>query len=131
MRRSSTETTPNSHFWVAILAGLAGASGVALSAAAAHVEASDFVRAAATMCLAHAPLLFALSLPGAQIRLAWPALPSLMISLGLLLFAGDMVRRAFFDAALFTKAAPTGGMLLIGGWLAIAVLALVARIRRA
>lgn len=116
--------------WPAVAAGLAGAAGVALSAAAAHVAASDFVRAAATMCLAHAPLLFALSLPGARLRLGAPALPALLVVAGLALFAGDMVRRAFFDAALFPMAAPTGGFLMIGGWLALALLAAATRLRK-
>ncbi|AXS42110.1 DUF423 domain-containing protein [Breoghania sp. L-A4] len=114
----------------AVCAGLAGAAGVALSAAAAHVDASDFVRAAAGMCLAHAPLLLVLSLPGARARLRWPAIPAAMTVLGLLLFAGDMVRRAFFDASLFAKAAPTGGMLMIGAWLTVAALAAFAAMRR-
>lgn len=131
MTQSNVGGTSKTLFWAAALAGLVGAIGVALSAAAAHVDASDFVRAAATMCLAHAPLLLVLSLPGAHVRLKWPALPAILIVLGLVLFCGDMVRRAFFDASLFSNAAPIGGSLLIGGWLVIFVLALVAGRRRA
>lgn len=116
--------------WAAVVAGLAGAVGVALSAAAAHVTASSFVASAATMCLAHAPLLLLLSLPGTAQRLRLPALPALLATLGLVLFCGDMVRRAFFDAPLFANAAPIGGTLLIAAWLATAVLALIVGLRR-
>lgn len=131
MPQFHTGNSSANFFWITLVAGLAGAAGVVLSALSAHVAASDFVRAAATMCLAHAPLLFALSLPGAEIRLKWPALPSALITLGLLLFCGDMVRRAFFDTALFPMAAPSGGMLLIAAWLVIAVLAIMTRLRAA
>lgn len=114
---------------VILLAGLAGAAGVALSAVAAHVEASDFIRSAAAMCLAHAPVLFALALPGAVERLRVPLLPAVALAAGVALFAGDMTLRAFPDTPLFAMAAPTGGMLMIGGWVAMGLLALVAAFR--
>ncbi len=110
--------------WPALVGGLAGAAGVALSAVAAHVDSSGFVSAAATIALAHAPVLIVLCLPGVRDVLRMPALPALLISLGLILFCGDMTARVFLDHSLFANAAPTGGSLLILGWLAIAALAL-------
>ncbi|MEI2387310.1 DUF423 domain-containing protein [Breoghania sp. JC706] len=121
---------PSLLVWPAIAGGLAGAAGVALSAAAAHVDGSDFVRSAAAIALAHAPLLILLSLPGTRRIIALPVLPALMTTLGTMLFCGDMVTRAFLDFSLFPYAAPTGGSLLILGWLATAILALPALFRR-
>ena len=108
--------------WPAVIGGLAGAAGVALSAAAAHVDSSQFVRSAAAIALAHAPILVLLALPGVRRIVRLPALPAAMIAIGVALFCGDMVTRAFLDFSLFHNAAPTGGSLLILGWLALAIL---------
>ncbi|PTW59115.1 uncharacterized membrane protein YgdD (TMEM256/DUF423 family) [Breoghania corrubedonensis] len=124
-----TDNTPPL-VWPAIGGGLAGAAGVALSAAAAHVDASDFVRSAAAMALGHAPLLILLAVPGIRRVIRRPVLPALMVTIGLVLFCGDMVARAFFDFSLFHYAAPTGGSLLILGWLTTAALALPALFAR-
>ena len=45
--------------------------------------------------------------------------------LGLVLFCGDLVRRAMTGSGLFPMAAPTGGFALMAGWLLVAVAALV------
>jgi uncharacterized membrane protein YgdD (TMEM256/DUF423 family) len=42
------------------------------------------------------------------------------------LFAGDLALRAYAGHRLFPMAAPTGGMVMIGGWALLAVAALVA-----
>jgi uncharacterized membrane protein YgdD (TMEM256/DUF423 family) len=47
--------------------------------------------------------------------------------LGTMLFAGDLTLRQFAGHSLFSMAAPTGGMLLIGSWLLLAVAGLVPR----
>jgi uncharacterized membrane protein YgdD (TMEM256/DUF423 family) len=49
---------------------------------------------------------------------------------GSVLFAGDISMRAFAGHRLFPMAAPTGGMLLILGWLVLAA-ATMAAVRRA
>ncbi len=102
---------------------LAGALGVGLSAAAAHVTGGNLATAA-TMILAHAPVLLVLAgrhfAPGRTTG-AW-----LLVG-GLCLFCGDLAARAFIGGRLFPMAAPLGGMLLIGGWLVIGIAALVSR----
>jgi uncharacterized membrane protein YgdD (TMEM256/DUF423 family) len=97
------------------LGALCGALGVALSAMAAHWEGSLLVHAPALMVLA-----------GRQFGLlqregAW------VLVIGLALFCADIAARAFLGDRLFPMAAPAGGLLLIGGWLLVAVSALVSR----
>lgn len=116
--------------WPAVVGGIVGAAGVALSAAAAHVDASDFVRSAAAIALAHAPLLILLALPGTKRVVRLPVLPALMVTVGVGLFCGDMIARSFFGFSLFKNAAPIGGSLLILAWLTVALLALPALFRR-
>ena len=47
--------------------------------------------------------------------------------IGAALFAADVAMRAYLGHRLFPFAAPTGGMLLIIGWLLVAIAALAAR----
>ncbi|CAN7697734.1 DUF423 domain-containing protein [Mesorhizobium sp. LjNodule214] len=101
--------------------GLCGATGVALSAAAAHLGGA-FVSTAASFLLMHAPVFLAVGLIGAGrvLRIA-----SLILLVGLVLFCGDLLARDFLGSRLFPMSAPIGGTLLIAGWLAIAGSALL------
>ncbi len=98
---------------ILILAGgLAGATGVALSAAAAHAGGGN-VAVAATFLLAHAPLLLIAGLlPGRLLSAAGAT-----ALLGVALFAGDLLMRHYAGGRLFPMAAPLGGSLMILGWL--------------
>jgi len=101
-----------------LLAGLLGAAGVALSAMAAHGEDPRLLGTAAAACMAQAPALLALFVGWDRIRTALPA--SALIGLGCLLFAGDLVFRTHFGHGLFPMSAPTGGTMMILGWVAVA-----------
>ncbi|TPI41194.1 DUF423 domain-containing protein [Mesorhizobium sp. B3-1-9] len=103
-----------------LAAGLVGAAGVALSAAAAH-RGGAFTGTAANFLLMHAPVFLAIGLGGGNrcLRIA-----SLVLLAGLLLFCGDLLARDFLGSRLFPMSAPIGGTLLIAGWVAIAVSAL-------
>lgn len=101
------------------LAGLIGAAGVIFSAMAAHGGDTHLYSAAAAACMAQAPALVALAIGWETIRTA--PLASALISLGCLLFAGDLVFRARFGHGLFPMSAPTGGFMMIAGWVAVAV----------
>jgi uncharacterized membrane protein YgdD (TMEM256/DUF423 family) len=48
-----------------------------------------------------------------------------MLVLGLALFCGDLSRRAFSGVALFPRAAPMGGIVLMAGWLLVGISALL------
>ncbi|TPM41371.1 DUF423 domain-containing protein [Mesorhizobium sp. B2-3-4] len=100
--------------------GLLGAAGVALSAAAAH-RGGAFTGTAASFLLMHAPVFLAIGLADAN---RWLRMASLVLLVGLLLFAGDLLARDFWGSRLFPMSAPIGGTLLIAGWLAIAASAL-------
>lgn len=105
------------------LGGLAGAAGVALSAAAAHTGGGNMATAASFL-LMHAPALLVLSLLATS-RVA--RYGGYLIALGLILFCGDLLARQFLGNRLFPYAAPSGGMMLIGGWLIVAISALFIR----
>lgn len=103
-----------------LFAGLFGLAGVTLAALAAHGGGDAHLAASASaMCLAHAPALLALALGGGKIKSAW--LAGLLMIVGTLLFAGDLVTLRFTGGSLFPYAAPTGGWAMMLGWLAVSV----------
>ena len=105
------------------MAGIIGATGIGLAAAANHLEDPRTFSAAATVCLANAPALLALSALRNTLRAA--PLAALVITLGVVIFTGDLLLRHFYGMRLFPLAAPTGGITLIIGWLIIAASALL------
>ena len=112
-------------FWTAFLASLAclyGAGGVALAAAAAHVAGGGSAATAANFLLFHAGAIAALAFAAAASRRALPlCLAASLIALGVALFSGDLAARGLAGVSLVRIMAPTGGMLMIAGWLAAAV----------
>jgi uncharacterized membrane protein YgdD (TMEM256/DUF423 family) len=106
-----------------VLAGLMGACGVMLAAAAAHLADASRLGTASSMLLFHAcavlgaAALTELSLLHAGIGLA--AAFGFVIAASL--FAGDLTLRQYAGHGLFPMAAPTGGTLLIAGWLVLAL----------
>ncbi|MGI6852676.1 DUF423 domain-containing protein [Mesorhizobium sp. 1B3] len=96
--------------------GVAGAAGVALSAVAAHAGGGN-VGTAASFLLMHAPVFVASGLLRVNVLLR---IGSLVLLVGLLLFCGDLLMRAYAGTRLFPMAAPTGGAAMILGWLMIA-----------
>lgn len=96
--------------------GLCGAAGVALSAAAAHVGGA-FTGTVASFLLTHAIVLLAVGLVGGNRVLR---LGGLVLLVGLILFCGDLLSRDFLGGRLLPLVAPTGGTLLILGWLTLA-----------
>lgn len=107
------------------LAGLLGALGVVFSAMAAHGEDQRLLGAAAAACMAQAPALLALSIGWEKVRTALPA--SILIGLGCILFAGDLLYRSRVGTGLFPMSAPTGGTMMILGWLAVGLGAIFRR----
>jgi uncharacterized membrane protein YgdD (TMEM256/DUF423 family) len=67
-----------------------------------------------------------------QQGLLWRPLALLVLAawlLGAVLFSGDIAMRAFTAHRLFPMAAPTGGFILIGAWVALVVAAIAAAVR--
>lgn len=109
------------------LGALAGLLGVAASAAAAHIPSSDGLKTAAQFLLFHAPAvigLMALAATGVSHRLLM-RLAAIALLIGLALFSGDLALRALYGTPLFPMAAPSGGFMLMGGWLLAASAAFV------
>jgi uncharacterized membrane protein YgdD (TMEM256/DUF423 family) len=113
------------------LAGLMGAGGIMLAAAAAHAAPGAGLESAAYMLLFHATAIIgaaALVQQGALWRpLALVVLAAWVI--GAVLFSGDIALRAFAGHRLFPMAAPSGGVILILGWLAFVAAAIGAMVR--
>jgi uncharacterized membrane protein YgdD (TMEM256/DUF423 family) len=116
---------------ILILAALYGACGIMLAAAAAHAAPGAGLDNAAYLLLFHgAAMLGGAAL--AQQGLLWRPLALLAFAawlLGAALFAGDISLRAYAGHRLFPMAAPSGGMILIVGWLALAAAAIGAALR--
>ena len=107
-------------------AGLLGFGGVAAAAAGAHVNGDARLGVSVAMiCMAHAPVLLVLSgRTGLMLRLS-----ALLLFVGATLFSVDISMRVFDYGRLFPMAAPSGGTLMLAGWLAIALSALMPRSR--
>ncbi len=114
-----------------ILAGLMGASGIMLAAAGAHAAPGAGLDGAAYMLLFHATTIIGAAAL-IQNGMLWRG-PALIVLaawvLGALLFSGDIALRAFAGHRLFPMAAPSGGIILILGWLSFAGLAISALVR--
>ncbi|MCB1507675.1 MAG: DUF423 domain-containing protein [Hyphomicrobiaceae bacterium] len=102
-----------------VLAGLSGAGGVAAAAASAHGSDARLMGAVALVALTHGALLAALGFSGRAGY--WQRGVTALTMLGLVFFCGDLALRALYGERLFAMAAPTGGSLLILGWLVLAL----------
>jgi len=111
-----------------LLAGLMGAGGVVLAAAGAHAAPGAGLDSAAYMLLFHAAsVLGGAALTAQGVLPRPPALAALAAwVLGSLLFSGDIALRAFAGHRLFPMAAPSGGIVLIAGWIMLAAAAIAA-----
>ncbi len=111
-----------------LLAGLMGATGVALWAAASHGGETN-LQIAAQMLLLHAAAIMGATACRKQL-LVHDRLASLGVSVlifGIVLFAADLWTRARLGGRLFPMAAPLGGSLAIIGWLTLVLATLVGR----
>ena len=101
-----------------IIAGLMGASGVALAALSAHGGgASELLATASQFLLVHAVATLAATraAPG-----RWTLAGASLIAFGASLFAAAVASLALWGARPIPMAAPTGGTLTILGWLVLA-----------
>lgn len=105
------------------IAGLCGALGVVLSAAAAHGGTPN-TATAATFLVVHAPALLVIGATLFNSIIRWAAG---VLFVGLALFSADLVSRDFLDDRLFAMAAPTGGLLMMIGWIGVAASAFFPR----
>ena len=106
-----------------ILAGVMGADGVMLAAAAAHQPDATRLASASMMLLFHATAVMgAVALvERGVLHLQLGLVSAFGFVLATALFSGDLVMRQYAGTGLFPMAAPAGGTLLIASWLALAV----------
>ena len=107
-------------------AGLLGASGVGLAAAAAHRGGGN-LDVAGYMLMIHAAAIAGLALAGRGGLLLGGAS---LLAVGVALFAGDIAMRAFAEMRLFPMAAPSGGLTMMIGWLALTAAAAIGRLTK-
>jgi uncharacterized membrane protein YgdD (TMEM256/DUF423 family) len=117
---------------IALIAALHGAAGVAIAAAAAHVDDSALLATASQFLMVHAGAGLALAAlargePPSARRLCFA---TLALQAGVTLFSADLAVRVYGAGRLFPNAAPIGGSLTILSWLAIALWAAVGLTRR-
>lgn len=107
--------------------GAAGLTGVALSAAAAHLSSGPSLDIAARFLLVHAPAFLGLSalVAAGFVHPVLGRMAGLVLGLGLVLFCGDLALRALRGSALLPMAAPTGGVCLMLGWALVAIAAML------
>jgi uncharacterized membrane protein YgdD (TMEM256/DUF423 family) len=107
------------------LAGIMGADGVILAAASAHQVDASRLGSASSMLLFHASAVLAtvalIERGVLHARIGTVAAGGFVIAAAL--FATDLALRQYAGHSLFPMAAPTGGTLLIGSWLTLAVAA--------
>ncbi len=108
-----------------ILAGIMGADGVILAAAAAHQGDATRLMPASSMLLFHATAILAVAALAERgiihVKIGLAAGFGFVIAAAL--FSGDLTMRQYAGHSLFPMAAPTGGTLLIVSWLLLAVAA--------
>lgn len=102
--------------------GISGAAAMASYAASAHGDHA-FLGIVAPILLGHAAAFLGFSFLSKYSRaIYWSAV---LVLIGLVLFAGDLILRDLTGNRLFAMAAPTGGTLMIGGWLMTALCAFI------
>ena len=117
-------------FLILAWAGLAGAAGVALAAAAAHKVESPALATAAMILTIHAAA--AVGLASIALRFAdrklWAGVTFLMLAAASL-FSAEVALFTLTGRHIFPYAAPTGGSLLILSWLIVTGLAVAGWLR--
>ena len=101
-------------------AGLMGAAGVALAAAAVHENGGEFARTGALFLLIHAAACLAVATHARATASRAMLVAGFVLAAGATLFAADLAKSAFLGGRLFPMAAPIGGSTMLLGWLALA-----------
>lgn len=108
-----------------LIAGLLGAAGVAAAAAATHMTSDPALATSAQFLMIGAAALAASAALGIAGGPGWSFadIGGGLIGLGTVLFSGALAARVLWEVSIFPMAAPTGGMVMIAGWLALGLAA--------
>jgi uncharacterized membrane protein YgdD (TMEM256/DUF423 family) len=105
---------------LAAFAALIGGAGVALAAAAVHLNGGEFAQRGALFLVLHAAAALGVA---AHARISGSralVVVGFVMEAGAALFAADLAMHAFTGARLFPFAAPIGGSAMMMSWLALA-----------
>ena len=110
------------------IAALFGCIGIIFAAAGAHTKPGSGLDSAGHMLLFHAPAVIATcaAIISGLVNRPFGIGAAILLLLGVALFSGDLALRAYTGHRLFPMAAPTGGMVMIGGWALLALAAFLA-----
>jgi uncharacterized membrane protein YgdD (TMEM256/DUF423 family) len=110
-----------------VLAGLMGAAGIMAAAVGAHVYLGAGLDSAGYILLFHAAAVVGIvaAIDRGLLSRGLGMLAAAGLVIGTLLFAGDVTLPIYAGFELFPGAAPTGGILLIVSWLALALAAAI------
>lgn len=110
------------NYLIALIAALQGAAGVALAAAAAHIDNSALLVTSSQFLMVHAGAGLALAALAAVLPTPHRGLLFCVFTLqaSVTLFSADLALRALGSGKLFPYAAPIGGSTTILAWFAIA-----------
>lgn len=102
-----------------LVAGLLGATGVAMAAVGAHVAGGDdrSWQAASLIHLTHAPAILLIGLASERFPRAGWRWPGGLMVIGVVLFSGSIYRAGLLQLDGAGPLAPTGGASLILAWL--------------
>ncbi|MDX5592632.1 DUF423 domain-containing protein [Pseudovibrio sp. SPO723] len=101
------------------LGGASGVISILSAAASSHGVGAQLLSTISQMTMLHAGAFIALGLALAVTRSRLLGFALLIIFAGLGLFCGDLAFRFFSGTRLFPMAAPTGGFMMIMGWLLV------------
>ena len=112
----------------AIAAALLGAAAVVLGAFGEHALASmvaasrlDTWSTAVDYHLAHAVVLLVLGLNGREMNMLWHRRSCWLFLVGIAVFSGSLYLLVLTDTPVLGAVTPIGGVLLIAGWLSLAI----------
>src|SRR5262245_62058545 len=110
------------------IAALFGCAGIVFAAAGAHAKPGTGLDSAGHMLLFHAPAVIAAcaAISAGLISRQVGIIAAIVLLVGVAVFAGDLALRAYAGHRLFPMAAPTGGIVMIGGWALLAIAAFLA-----
>ncbi len=101
------------------LGGFCGVIAILSSAASSHAIDNQFLQIISQITMMHAAAFVGLGVAHGITNSKGIAFAMLLLFAGVGLFCGDLAQRLFMGEKLFDFAAPTGGMLMIFGWLVV------------
>ncbi|KZL21782.1 hypothetical protein PsAD2_00203 [Pseudovibrio axinellae] len=101
------------------LGGICGVVAILSSAAASHAIDNQYLMTISQITMMHAAAFVGLGVAHGITSSRGISFAMLLLFAGVGLFCGDLAQRLFVGEKLFDFAAPTGGMLMILGWLTV------------